>query len=95
MALLTVTALVAGDSGVVSGLGAVTSKVTEFSAVVAGHVGGRTRFRTLARHVAFTIAVLANDNSLIGAVGLVVAVEVVSERQTHLRSGMLTQLDRN
>jgi hypothetical protein len=95
MALLTVAALVAGDSGIVSGLGAVTGEVTELSAVVAGNISSRTRFRTLARHVAFTIAVLADDNSLIGAVRLVVAAEVVSERHVRLRFGMLTQLDRS
>lgn len=36
----TETALVAGDLGPVSGLGAVTGEVTELRAVVAGHVSG-------------------------------------------------------
>ena len=78
MATLTKTALVASDLGVVSGLRAVTREVTQLGAVVACDVGGRTRFGALARDVSFALAVVAGDDRLLGAVGLVVATRNVN-----------------
>ena len=79
MALLTETAGVADDLGIVPGLGTVAREVTKFTAVVAGDVCSRTRLGALARHVAFTVAVLADNDRLLGAFRLVVTVEVLSE----------------
>lgn len=75
MAALTEAALVASNLGVVSGLGAITREVTELRAVVACDVCGRTRFGALARDVSFSLAVVASDDRLLSAVGLIVTVQ--------------------
>lgn len=85
MAVLTETALIADDLGIVSGLGALAREVTDFVAVVAGDVGSRTRLGTLARHVSLTFAVLADDDGLLGTFYLAVTMKMFSELKTHLK----------
>lgn len=78
------TALVADDLGPVLGLGAVTREVTFLIAIVAGDICSRTRLGTFASHVSGVVAVLANDDSGVGALVLAVAMVVLSGMQTHL-----------